>query len=1783
MKLAVRTLSNAVGLRWLLPAVLCFFLGILHRGYATNFDASPGNVVVVTGTLSTGTARVTFSAGTNLTNVAAGMRVRASGVPSGASVSTVGSNQITLSADSLLGSGTQNVTLTFVPAGSALKFSSGATHTLLIQNGSLFAWGGNDYGQLGDGTTTGRNAPVRIGSATNWVAVAAGAAHSLAVNSNGELYAWGYNDGGRLGRGNTVSQSEPALVGTGWGGLLSLSAGGAHSAAVKSNGSLWVWGRNTYGQVGNSSNTDVLSPTQVAVAHSFISVAAGDSHTLAVRDNGKLYAWGYNANGQLGNGTTSTSTTHVTVPTQIGADSDWASVAAGAAHSAALKTDNSLSMWGHNGYGQVGNGTTSDVLSPAQVASNVFALSCGVIHTVAITASGIRSWGYNGSGQLGDGSTTQRTGPVSASGVTGTPVSVTAGAAFSGAVVSSGAAYLWGNNAYGQLGDGTKGSRRTPVNSIAGSSWVRVSNASTHSLALDSTGLLYGWGTNGNGELGDSVTVARAGAVQIGVSTWKSVAAGDGFSLGVKTDGTLWAWGDNGNNQLGLTSTETQYAPVQVGALLTWESVSAGAGFGVGLLTTGELYSWGLNPSGQLGNGTTNNQTSAARANSSILFSKVVAGASHVLGIEKGTGNLYAWGSSANGQLGLDAYTSRAQPTLVSSGSWADIAAGVTHSLAVKSDGTVWAWGGNAFGSLGLGDKVDKAVPVQVTFSGESSPFTKVFADGNTSAALTSSGSLYTWGRNHSGQVGDGSLVNRISPYLIAGGTGWTSADVGSDALVGIKGGSLYTWGANGVGQLGYGVEDYQARAAVQGSAPAFGSLYTVQVGSSAAVSFSAGTFQFTAGESVRIIPDLSGTDPFTYSWRKDSESYLLATSEQLSFDSITALEAGTYTLTAFNNYGSASFTVRMAEYIAPALVTLPEAQKILTGGSVVLAVEATGSDLVYAWTRPGTATASGVNTGTLTVTGLQPTDSGSYTLTVSNSRNGVASSPLSASVLVSVLDPLPSASGLAGSLLANGTSAAVLNGTLTVNPGDNVSLGITVDPTTGNYGTLSYQWRKNTAIIEGQTSSALTLSSMQVADSGEYDVVVSNGASEVSVPVSVVVRAPIVIVKSPGNKTVLAGDTLTLSVMASGTDLSYQWFKDGGVLTGSGATTATFSKTATGGDSGVYDCLVSSPGYEALRSTAATVTVVALPVFDATTPIAASGTLTGGGSITLSPNLAGSSGAPTKYQWRRNGVNITGASASSYTTNVTGNYDLIVSNPAGTALSAKYTISSAAISPVITSQPQGATISSGTYTFELVASPVTGYQWRKNGEAIPGATASTLVANSAGDYDVIVSNGNLSVTSQVAKLLLNTSNDTPPVITQHPSSASVFSGASVALRVAATGSNLTFQWYKDSQPIAGPRGEASTLLLRSITTADAGSYYAEVSSGEARSVSNAAVVGVTANPITTLYGRTGQFGGRLDRYTKTGSSTVVRGGYVNVALTRQGAVSCRIQIGTAVYRVVGRLDGSGQVSLPFNHPDASPLVLSVDSSGEEPRFKAQFSGMLDSISLAKLGDRIDYTLTGVYTAAASINAQFDGYVLSSVTKNSGRVLFRGALSDGTRFTAVSVLHEDPDDPAADPVADLWVTVASNKTLLGKLSFNATEVTGEHAYETSTASSGVTRATVEGAAYVPPEPHGALMPLLSPEETFSIGLGAFDAAKVVYSGNRLVVFENTLRGKRNVLSFSASTGFFSGVATNSFGNPVAVSGVIIQGGFRDKSGLIGCGVTATGDPVLLEPIAPTAP
>ena len=279
--------------------------------------------------------------------------------------------------------------------------SAGEGHSLAIQDdGHLWAWGNNYYGQLGDSTHADSHTPKEV-STEQWAAVSAGRAFTVAIKGVGTLWAWGANGLGQLGDGTLIDRDPKQIADNSDGSWIAVSAGYSHSLALRADGSLWAWGNGGSGALGDGTTDSHLTPTRIGNGNDWVAVSAGGSHSMALKADGSLWTWGINE-GRLGDGTMDD---HYS-PTCIEPDSVWTAVSAGASQSLALKEDGSLWSWGVNYEGEVGDGTTSRRLAPYRIAGEWLAVTARQLHSMALKADGtLWAWGWNEYYQLGDGTT----------------------------------------------------------------------------------------------------------------------------------------------------------------------------------------------------------------------------------------------------------------------------------------------------------------------------------------------------------------------------------------------------------------------------------------------------------------------------------------------------------------------------------------------------------------------------------------------------------------------------------------------------------------------------------------------------------------------------------------------------------------------------------------------------------------------------------------------------------------------------------------------------------------------------------------------------------------------------------------------------------------------------------------------------------------------------------------------------------------------------------------------------------------------------------------------------------------------------------------------------------------------------------------------------------------------------------------------------------------------------------------------------------------------------------
>ena len=586
----------------------------------------------------------------------------------------------------------------------AVALTAGYRHTCaILDDGSVSCWGWNIYGGLGDGTNAGRNTPAQtssLGTDRTAVAITAGDYHTCALLDDGSVSCWGNNEYGQLGDGTTTDRNTPtqtSSLGTDRTAALdsnylpggtsqtacaagTYQASAGQSSCTDASAGYYVptTGQTTQTEcaagtyqasTGQSACTDASAgyyvpttgqTTQTACAagtyqasngqssctdasagyyvldsrdHNSNKIASGGYHTCAILDDGSVSCWGYNGIGALGDGTNTDRNT----PTQtssLGTDRTAVAITAGHEHTCALLDDGSVSCWGNNEYGQLGDGTNTNGNTPTQTSSlgtgrTAVAITAGAIHTCAILDDGsVSCWGYNGNGQLGDGTNTDRNTPTQTSslGTGRTAVAITAGAIHTCAILDDGSVSCWGDNYYGQLGDGTNTDRNTPTQTSslgADRTAVALTAGYRHTCAILDDGSVSCWGCNIYGRLGDGTNTGRNTPAQtssLGTDrTAVAITAGDYHTCALLDDGSVSCWGNNEYGQLGDGTNTNGNTPAQTSSLgtdRTAVAITAGDYHTCALLDDGSVSCWGNNGHGQLGDGTNTDRNTPTQTSS---------------------------------------------------------------------------------------------------------------------------------------------------------------------------------------------------------------------------------------------------------------------------------------------------------------------------------------------------------------------------------------------------------------------------------------------------------------------------------------------------------------------------------------------------------------------------------------------------------------------------------------------------------------------------------------------------------------------------------------------------------------------------------------------------------------------------------------------------------------------------------------------------------------------------------------------------------------------------------------------------------------------------------------------------------------------------------------------------------------------------------------------------------------------------------------------------------------
>ena len=683
--------------------------------------------------------------------------------------------------------------------------SLGLDHALALRSdGTVVAWGSDQFGKLGTGRSLETTVPVLVPGMTGVTAIGSGHYHSLAVRQDGTVWAWGWNAEGQLGDGSNTDRSSPVQV-TGLNNVVAVCAGERYSMALKRDGSLWSWGGNYTGSlgIGTQTNPGSFVPVQVMGLGTVASVACGFAHTLALLQDRTVWTWGSNTQGALGLGTSVVDEPSRSSPVQVPGLGAVLAIAAGGMNSAVLKLDGTVWEWG----AVTGDGSAR--VSPLQTPgiAGAVKLSMGESGGLAAIKADGTSWWFWDAGTTpvaqdtvgsiasivpanfitmlkSDGSVMNnfRIAPQQLSAMA--PVAglsnikaLAGGQAHFLALDANGVLRAWGSDSNGQLGIGAFLGSSIPVEIAGLANIVQVSAGYGHSLAVDLDGKVWAWGRNFQGALGDGTQVSRSAPVVLtAIADVKAVVAGGMHSLALKRDGSVWAWGANYAGQLGNGTYGSTIAPIQVPGLGSVVAISASNDHNLALKQDGTVWAWGQNNLGQLGLGSFDLQfivnLGAQPPNGVPVQVPGLGGVKAVVAAPwsqsyalKSDGSVMAWGRNDAGQLGNGTRIDSHVPVEVAGlGGVVEIAAAYSHALARKADGSIWGWGHDSAGELGLAPNSSQTLAMQV---GDAGAIRQIAAGQSLSALLREDGLVYMRGDNRAGQLGDGTFAQHPSFVLV--------------------------------------------------------------------------------------------------------------------------------------------------------------------------------------------------------------------------------------------------------------------------------------------------------------------------------------------------------------------------------------------------------------------------------------------------------------------------------------------------------------------------------------------------------------------------------------------------------------------------------------------------------------------------------------------------------------------------------------------------------------------------------------------------------------------------------------------------------------------------------------------------------------------------------------------------------------------------------------------------------------------------------------------------------
>jgi gliding motility-associated-like protein len=756
------------------------------------------------------------------------------------------------------------------------------------------------------------------------------------------------------------------------------------------------------------------------------------------------------------------------------------------------------------------------------------------------------------------------------------------------------------------------------------------------------------------------------------------------------------------------------------------------------------------------------------------------------------------------------------------------------------------------------------------------------------------------------------------------------------------------------------------------------------------------------AGTNATFSVTATGTS-LTYQWRKNGTNITGATASTYTINNIAAADAASYSVVVSGSCGAniTSNAVALTVNPATAITTQPQALTRCVGTSATFTVAAVGTNLTYQWRKNG-ANIAGATGVSYTIAAVVAGDAGNYSVVVT----GVCGGSVTSNAVALIVNPATAINAQPLPL----TQCAGTNATFTV-----VAVGTN----------LTYQWRKNGTNITGATASTYTINNITAADAASYSVVVSGdcGGSVTSNAVALVVNPITAITVQPLPLSQCVGTNATFTVTAVGVNLTYQWRKNGANIIGANAATYTINNISAS-DAASYTVVVSGDCGAAVTSNAATLVVnPATAITTQPLPV----TQCAGTTATFTVVATGTT---LTYQWRKDGVNIPGATNNTYSiANIAaanaGSYSVVVSGSCGANVTSNSVTLTVNPATAITVQPAPVTVCVGAPALFSVTAVGTnlGYQWRKNGSNIPGATGSSysiaaVALTDAGNYSVVVSGDcGASVTSGSAALTVNPATS----ITTQPQPLTRCAGTSATFTVVAGGTSLTYQWRKDGVNITGATG--STYTIASVAAGDAGNYSVVVSGSCGPNITsgNAALVVNPATSITTQPTPLTQCAGTSATFTVTAIGTNLTYQWRKNGTNIPGATAAAYNIPAIVasdagnYSVVvsgdcGASVTSTSVALvvnPLTAITAQPQPVTV-CVGSAASFNVTAVGTSLTYQWMKNGTDIPSATTSTYSIAATLLTDAGNYSVRVTGTCGGTVISANAALVVNPATAIN-------------------------------------------------------------------------------------------------------------------------------------------------------------------------------